>query len=240
LSKNRLGKGLAALIPEIENHKKREQILELAIKLIKPNPYQPRKEFNEEHLRELANSIKEKGLIQPILVRKTIAGEYELIAGERRLRASELAGYEIIPAIVKIVKSDVEMLEYAIIENTQRENLNPIEEAEAYQQLMVEFNYTQLNLSEKIGKERSTIANMLRLLNLPAEVQLLLKERVLTAGHARALLSLDNDEEILRLAKRVLRDKLSVRQTESKIEIEFHSEDELNHLLEIFNVVPDM
>ena len=288
-----MGKGLSALIPEVEKDSK-NQILDLSIKLIKPNPYQPRKEFDEEHLKELANSIKEKGLIQPILVRKTVSGTYELIAGERRLRASELVGYDFIPAIIKVVKDDVEMLEYALIENTQREDLNPIEEAEAYKQLMVQFNYTQMNLSEKIGKERSTIANIVRLLNLPEEVQLLLKERKLTQGHARALLGLDNKERILLLAKKIVRDKLSVRQVEEiikekiekiekrflekaeakedvymrkledilthslsakvrlkvkrkegkikkgKIEIEFHSEDDLVHLLEIFNVMPDM
>lgn len=213
---SRLGRGLEALIPTTpEANDESLVISSISLDKIHPNPYQPRHRFEEEKLHELANSLKENGMIQPIIVTKRIDSEYELIAGERRLEAAKLAGFTEIPVIIRSV-SPQEQLQYALIENIQRENLNPIEEAKAYNQLAEEFNLTHVEIAKLMGKERTTITNSIRLLKLPEEVQDYLSEGRLTAGHARALLQLEGDEQTL-FAERVIGRSLSVRETERKV-----------------------
>ena len=188
-----LGKGLGALIPDYDDTENQGPQLEVAIETVTPNPYQPRKEFSAEKLNDLAESIKIHGVIQPLLVRD-YQGEYQLIAGERRLRASKLAGLTTVPVVVREM-TDQAMMEVALVENIQREDLNPIEEAEAYRRLMDEFQLTQEDIAKKVGKSRPTVANTLRLLNLPSELQADLANGNLTTGHARALLSLKTADE---------------------------------------------
>lgn len=184
----------------------------IPIKDIRPNPYQPRKEFDEEGLRELAESIKTNGVFQPILIRKSLSG-YELVAGERRLRASKLAGKKDIPAIV-VDFDDKQMMEISLLENIQRKDLTPIEEATAYAQLIKKLNYTQEELGRRIGKSRANVANMLRLLNLPEEVKKYVSNGKLSYGHARALLAIDDEDKMIEIAKRTIREGLSVRELE--------------------------
>ena len=211
-----LGKGLGALIPDIEGSlEEREASLYCNIGEIQLNPYQPRTLFNQEKIEDLANSIKEKGVIQPLLVKK-VGNDYQLIAGERRLRAAKRAGVTKVPVIVKNV-SDAEQLEYALIENLQRENLNPIEEAEAYKRLMNKFDYTQQKLSQALSKNRATVANLLRLLKLPAEVKKSLAQEEITMGHARSLLSLNEPQKQREAYRIVVRKGLSVRETEKLV-----------------------
>lgn len=188
------------------------KVEELDIETISPNRYQPRKRFNEERLEELAASLREKGVIEPVIVRVTKEG-YELIAGERRLQAAKRAGMSTIPAVVRIA-TDREMLELSLIENLQRDDLNPLEEALSYQRLMEEFELTQEKLSEELGKNRASVANTLRLLKLPGEVQNMLLEDQISRGHAIALLSLKNADQQLKLCRRTVRQSLSVRETE--------------------------
>ncbi|MCS7232924.1 MAG: ParB/RepB/Spo0J family partition protein [Synergistetes bacterium] len=207
-----LGKGLGALIP---TGPEKERLIEIPIEEIVPNPYQPRKILAEESLEELANSIKQHGLLQPIIVRKVDRG-YEIVAGERRYRAAQRAGFQKIPAIVKDI-SDEESMEYALIENLQREDLNPIEAANALKLLMERFGLTQEEVADKIGKDRSTVANLLRLLRLPEELQNMVSEGRLTMGHARALLSLNDPEEQKRLALEVVNRSLTVREVEREV-----------------------
>lgn len=215
MSKNRgLGKGLGALLPELEDDHLSAQTA-IRIHLIVPNPYQPRKDFSDEKLTELAESIKTHGIIQPLLVRER-DGRYQLIAGERRLRAAKLAGLNEVPVVIKDL-SDQSMMEIALVENLQRENLNPIEEAEAYQRLMNEFRLTQDELAQKVGKSRSAVANMLRLLNLPTELQRDLSGGVLTMGHARALLGLTSADVQKAIWQQIQQQQLSVRETEELI-----------------------
>jgi ParB family chromosome partitioning protein len=215
MSKNRgLGKGLGALIPELEEDDLSPQA-EVAIELIEPNPYQPRKEFSDEKLAELADSIKTHGIIQPLLVRE-LQGKYQLIAGERRLRAAKLVGLPTVPIVIREI-SEQSMMEIALVENLQREDLNPIEEAIAYQRLMDEFHVTQDDVAKKVGKSRPAIANTLRLLNLPQEVQDELANGTLTMGHARALLGLRTSEEQKQAWKQIQEQELSVRATEELI-----------------------
>lgn len=215
MSKNRgLGKGLGALIPELEEENLSPQA-EVAIELIEPNPYQPRKEFSDEKLAELADSIKTHGIIQPLLVRE-FQGKYQLIAGERRLRAAKLVGLPTVPIVIRDI-SEQSMMEIALVENLQREDLNPIEEAIAYQRLMDEFQVTQEDVAKKVGKSRPAIANTLRLLNLPQEVQSDLANGMLTMGHARALLGLRTSEEQKQAWKQIQEQELSVRATEELI-----------------------
>lgn len=209
MSKRRLGRGLSALIPDADDE---DGAREVELGLIKPNPYQPRTEFDDQKLEELARSIEEHGVIQPIIVRKKDDG-YELVAGERRWRAAKKAGISKIPAIVKEY-SDSQMLEIALLENLQREDLNPIEEATAYKQLIEDLGITQEALSKRIGKSRSVIANSIRLLNLPEEIQNLLAKGKITTGHARALLSLDNEKEQKQMAQKILEKDLTVREIE--------------------------
>jgi ParB family chromosome partitioning protein len=187
---------------------------ELKIKEIRPNPYQPRKEFDEQGLKELADSIKENGVFQPILVRKRKTGSgYELVAGERRLRASKLAGKDSIPAII-VDFNDQQMMEISLLENIQRKDLTPIEEAQAYDQLIRKLGYTQEQLSKRIGKSRSNVTNMLRLLNLPSEVKKLVNEGKLTYTQARALLAVEDEDRMVELAKQTVSEGLSVKELE--------------------------
>lgn len=211
-----LGKGLGALIPDVAGSlEEKEASLYCNIGEIQLNPYQPRTLFNQEKIEDLANSIKEKGVIQPLLV-KRVGNDYQLIAGERRLRAAKRAGVTKVPVIVKKV-SKAEQLEYSLIENLQRENLNPIEEAEAYKRLMKEFDYTQQKLSQALSKNRATVANLLRLLKLPAEVKKSLAQGEVTMGHARSLLSLSEPQKQREAYRIVVRKGLSVRETEKLV-----------------------
>ena len=214
MERKALGKGLAALIPEKKTVEKNE-IIYVQSDQIKPNPFQPREEFVQEHIQELAQSIKEKGVIQPLLVRRK-GDYYELIAGERRLRACNLLGLKEIPLIVKDIE-DRDSLEYALIENVQRENLNPIEEAHAYQHLIDKFQVTQEKISEAIGKGRATIANTLRLLKLPHEIQEELKKGRISFAHGRALLEIEDKNTQRRLVHEIISKGLSVRELESLI-----------------------
>ncbi len=210
----RLGRGLEALIPK-SLFTAGKTLTQLPIALIKPNPYQPRTEFDPEALQRLSDSIKQHGLTQPILVRK-IDDHYELIAGERRFRASILANLDSIPAIVKMV-SDKESLQLALIENLEREDLNVVEEAKGYLRLINEFDLTHQGLSEIFGKNRSTITNVLRLLNLPEEVLNALSNNIISEGHARSLLSLENETAILEAFQQIQLDGLNVRQVEALV-----------------------
>lgn len=220
-----LGKGLMALLPiESDNTEPSKQWQDRAegespyflcsIAFIQPNPYQPRKSFNPEELESLAASIREKGILQPLVVRKVADNNFELIAGERRLRAAQLAELEKVPVIVKdIAISD--RLELALIENIQRENLSPLEEAEAYAQLINEFSLTQESVSKRVGKNRSTVANSLRILQLPDYAKVSLSNGSLTSGHARVLLSLTDEDQIKSLHDLIIANSLSVREAEA-------------------------
>lgn len=208
-----LGKGLGALIPDIqEDSEKPDGSLYCTIEDIQLNPHQPRTVFNQEKMEELASSIKEKGIIQPLLVKEADIG-YQLIAGERRLRAAKLAGLSKVPVIVKQV-SEEEQIEYSLIENLQREDLNPIEEAESYKKLMQDFEYTQQKLAQALGKDRTTIANQIRLLKLPTMVKKALSQNEISMGHARCLLSITEPLKLREAYRLVLLKGLSVRETE--------------------------
>lgn len=221
--KTALGRGLGALIEDSSTANTRREedsatdgIVEISIASIETNPYQPRSYFDEEALTELAKSIEKHGIIQPITVRQLDNGMYQIISGERRFRASKLAGLETIPAYLRTA-NDQGMLEMALIENIQREDLDAIEIAISYQRLIDECELTQESLSEQVGKKRATIANYLRLLKLPAEVQLSIRERKLSMGHARAIAGLDNAEQQVKIGKKVIDEELSVRQVEELI-----------------------
>ena len=192
-------------------------IAEIDINQIETNPFQPRTEFDETALRELAQSIKEQGVIQPVTVRKLGYNKYQLISGERRLRASKMAGLAKIPAFIRVA-NDEQMLELALIENIHRENLNAIEVAISYQRLIDECNLTQEEVSEKVGKSRSAVANFLRLLKLPAEIQLAIRDGHISMGHARALININDKEEQLKLLQQIIMDEMNVRQTEELAE----------------------
>jgi ParB family chromosome partitioning protein len=188
-------------------------IAEIEINQIETNPFQPRTEFDETALRELAQSIKEQGVIQPVTVRKLGYNKYQLISGERRLRASKMAGLNKIPAFIRVA-NDEQMLELALIENIHRENLNAIEVAISYQRLIDECSLTQEEVSEKVGKSRSAVANFLRLLKLPPEIQLAIRDGHISMGHARALININDKEEQLKLLQQIIMDEMTVRQTE--------------------------
>jgi ParB family chromosome partitioning protein len=207
-----LGRGLSALLgtPDLETP---EALREIDIDRILPNSHQPRKNFDEDALNELADSIREHGVVQPIVVRPLDDGFFQLIAGERRWRASQRAGLYRIPAVVREAGEHA-ALEVALIENLQREDLNPIEEAQAYERLITDFGLTQEDVSRRVGKNRATVANMLRLLRLPPEVQQWLRENRLSTGHAKALLSLSDLNAILDSAKKIIQGNYSVRQAE--------------------------
>jgi len=207
--KDALGRGLGALIPE-----RQQGVQEIEIDKIKPNPEQPRKVFNDKALRELTASIKEKGVLQPVMVRRAENGEYYLIAGERRWRAAALSGLKKIPAMVK-ESGPGESLELALIENIQRDDLNPIETAEAFYRLIEEHKYTQETLSKRVGKDRATVANYLRLLKLPPEVKGLINDGRLSMGHAKAIVSLPTRRAQMEASRAVVKKGLSVRETEA-------------------------
>src|SRR6266849_1323910 len=210
-----LGRGLGALIPQRGDvDPLRDGLAQIPITQITPNPYQPRKAFNEASIEELARSVREHGIVQPIVVTRTSDSHYRLIAGERRLRAAQRAGLQTVPAVIKELLKEGDSLQIALIENIQREDLNPIEEATAYHQLHQEFGLTQEEISRRVGKERSTVANFLRLLKLPESVKKLLASGQLSMGHARALLALESAKKQEQLADRVVRRNLNVRQTE--------------------------
>jgi ParB family transcriptional regulator, chromosome partitioning protein len=210
-----LGKGLGALLPSVPAGAGEKTYMDLPVEEITPNQYQPRTNFNEESLNELAQSIKSDGVIQPVIVRPSGAG-YELITGERRWRAAKRAGLRTIPAVIRDV-SEFRTLEWALIENIQRQDLNPIEEATAYASLIDDFHLTQEELAQRVGKDRSSIANYLRLLKLPAEIKERIERNELTMGHARALISLEKAKDQLELANRIIAEQLNVRQVESLI-----------------------
>ncbi len=218
-----LGKGLEQLFSneridfdnfenEIVKNTSKDEIVELNIADIRSNPYQPRKSFDEQALNELAESIKEHGLVQPIIVKKSIKG-YEIVAGERRTKASKIAGKTTIPAIIRDF-NDTQMMEIALIENIQRENLNPIEEANAYEKILMAENITQEELAKKFGKSRSYITNILGILRLPENVKNYVIEGKLSLGHARTLSKLENPEQINKIAEKIISEGLNVRETE--------------------------
>jgi len=211
-----LGKGINAFFPELDTQEDdANQIIELDITELRPNPYQPRKSFQVEAIEELKNSIIEYGIIQPLLVRKVIKG-YEIIAGERRYRAAKEANLEKIPVIVKEL-NDQKMMELALLENLQRENLTPVEEAQAYVNLMKSYQLTQEELSKKLGKSRPHIANHVRLLQLPTQAIAMLNSGELSMGHGRALLSLKNKAKIKDVIAKITKEKLNVRQVEQLV-----------------------
>ena len=215
IKKTGLGRGLDALIDTSHiDTNNASSINEVEISKIVANPNQPRRTFDEEALEELAASIREHGVISPITLRKNDDDSYMIIAGERRFRASKLAGLETIPAYIRTAK-DEQVMEWSLVENIQRENLDAIEIALAYQRLMDEYTLTQEKLSERVGKKRATVANYLRLLKLPAEIQMGIKEKRIEMGHARAILATKSAETQLRLYKRILAKGLSVRQVEA-------------------------
>ena len=230
-SKGGLGKGLSALIrPAVMQERTPEPIqtvtiverergsnADIEISNIRPNPFQPRADFDQQALDELKESIKQKGIIQPVTVRQAKDGKYDLISGERRLRASLEIGLKIIPAYIIEVKNDEEMLELALIENLQREHLNPIEIAISYQRLMHDVGLTAEEVAKKISKDRTTVVNFLRLLKLPKIIQDALRKNQLTMGHARALVSLTNENTQLRIYERIIKKDLNVRQVEKLV-----------------------
>ncbi|GMT44792.1 MAG: chromosome partitioning protein ParB [bacterium] len=232
-TKKVLGRGLDAILSspdtditskDISGNYVAGAIAELDVDKIDANPFQPRSDFDEMMLRELAESIKAQGIIQPVTVRKMGREHYQLIAGERRLKASKIAGLETIPAFIRVA-NDEQMLEMALIENIHRKNLNAIEVAISYKRLIDECDLTQEKLSGKVGKNRTTITNFLRLLKLPPEVQIALRDSTISMGHARALLSVEHEGTLLRLLKLILDEGLSVRQIEQIVRDMNHPED---------------
>jgi len=217
MTRRALGRGLSALLSDsVSVVAHGEELQEVDIDLIDPNPDQPRLRFNEDKLNELAQSIMANGLVQPLLLRRGANGRYQIVAGERRWRAAERAGLHKVHAVVRNIP-DSKLLELALIENIQREELNPIEEASAYQRLIHNLGLTQDEVAQQVGKDRSSIANYLRLLKLPEDVQRMLEDDLISMGHARALLGLDTKDQIRRLANEVAEKKLSVRQTEQAV-----------------------
>ena len=219
MKRKALGKGLSALLPESPKGgavaTDAVGVVEIPLSKVDPNPDQPRQTLDEETLRALADSLKQQGVIQPILVRRT-RGRYQIVAGERRFRAAGLAGLETVPAIVREV-SDSDALEIALIENIQRDELNPIEEAAAYQRLITEHGYTQDSVAERVGKDRSTVSNTLRLLRLPKDLRRMVARGELSPGHARPLLSLPNASSQIELAQEIVGGELNVRAVERRV-----------------------
>lgn len=226
VKKQALGRGLSALLKDPENDIKAAgdkgadkvvgNIVELELANIEVNPFQPRSSFNEDALKELASSIRELGVIQPITVRKIEFGKYQLVSGERRFRASKLVGLETVPAYIRIA-NDQESLEMALVENIQREDLDPIEIALSYERLIEEINLTQEQMSERVGKNRSTIANYLRLLKLDPIIQTGMRDGFLSMGHGRALINIENTSDQLDIYEKIIQDSLSVRATEALV-----------------------
>ena len=218
----RLGRGLGALLPE-SGAKARGGGAEIELDSIRPNPFQPRVTFAAAGLEELRQSIVNHGILQPVVLRKVEEGQYELVSGERRWRASKLAGLRAIPAIIRPSVSDAEMLELALVENVQRHDLDPIEKARGYHQMMEQLQLTQEAVAERVGLKRSTVANHIRLLELPESIQEAVSQGALSMGHARALLSLQDRNRLLDMAANVVRNNLSVREVESLVRQEGQS-----------------
>lgn len=233
MSKKVLGRGLGAFFPDYEDDSDNQKgttktavpiepadrvnvVLEIPVDNIRPNPHQPRSEFKEEALEQLATSIKKHGLIQPITVRHIGEKRFELISGERRLRATKLAGLKSIPAYIREA-DDEQIIAFALIENIQREELNPIEISLGYQRLIDECDYTQSEVAERVGKNRSTVTNMLRLLQLPPFIQTALRDEKITTGHARSLINIKDEQDQQKILKTILKKDLSVRQTEELV-----------------------
>ena len=226
VKKQAMGRGLSALLKnsaeDIQSIKDRNAdkvvgtIVEIELSSIEVNPYQPRTYFNEEDLRELASSIRELGVIQPITVRKLVGNKFQLVSGERRFRASKLIGHLTIPAYIRLA-NDQEMLEMALVENIQRKDLDPIEVALSYQRLLEEIKLTQEELSKRVGKNRSTVANYLRLLKLDPIIQTGMRDGFLSMGHGRALINIEDQTDQLDIYEKIIRNKLSVRQTEQLV-----------------------
>ena len=213
--KSNLGKGLEALISQYSTDKDSNYINDsIPLSKIKANPNQPRKDFDDSKMKELISSVREKGILQPIAVRELKNGDYEIIAGERRYRAAKSAGLKSIPSYILSVSNESEIMEYALIENIQRVDLDPIEESEAFALLKSKYNLSQKEISKRVGKSRSLIANSLRLLKLPSSIKKDIKSRKLTMGHAISLLGLKNKTQMLAIANRIINNKLSVRNTE--------------------------
>ncbi|HGJ67212.1 TPA: ParB/RepB/Spo0J family partition protein [bacterium] len=217
MNKQSLGRGLSALIPESAKSQSTDRIIHISVDDLVPNPYQPRIQMDEESLKDLCASIKEKGVVQPIIARSMGSDKYEIIAGERRFRACKMAGLSEVPAIIREV-NDAEAMAIAITENIQREDLNAVELARAYNSLMNEFNLTQEQLAVTVGKSRPAVANIIRLLQLPQEIQDLLLADKITMGHARSLLSLEQKDLQIDLCKKIIELELSVRQTEKLVQ----------------------
>jgi ParB family chromosome partitioning protein len=219
IRKNALGRGLGALIEGVEKEvleKKVEANLQIAIESIDANPFQPRTRFDEQALQELAVSIKQLGIVQPLTVRETGGGRYQLIAGERRLRAAKLAGLTHVPAFIRTA-DDQAMLELALVENIQREDLDAVEVAISYQRLVEECKLTQEQLSDRVGKQRSTVANYMRLLKLPPEIQLGIKNKQVTMGHARTLVNIEDPKKQIKVYYKIIDNDLSVRGAEELV-----------------------
>lgn len=224
VKKNALGRGLGALLSDSETQEKsgsKDQrgsggINEIPVEQVDVNPFQPREQFDEVSLKELAESIKVHGIIQPITVRQLSAKKFQLISGERRLQASKLAGLKSVPAYVRTA-DDQQMLEMALIENIQRENLNAIEIALSYQRLMTECKLKQEELGDRVGKNRSTVTNYLRLLKLPPDIQIGLRDNTISMGHARALITMEDPAQQLAVFQKIIKDQLSVRQVETLV-----------------------
>ena len=214
--KNVLGKGLGAIFPDLLNDSEKKKSLSCGIEELRPNRYQPRKIFNDDKQKDLIASIKNSGIIQPIIVRKAVSG-YEIIAGERRWRAAQAAGLKDVPIVIREA-TDMEAAEMSLIENIQREELNPLEEADAYVTLIEKFKLSQEEVSSRVGKDRSTIANTVRLLKLSAKVKTALTEKKISAGHARCLLSCSSTEEQIAALNLILKKDLNVRETERLIQ----------------------
>lgn len=214
MTRKALGRGISALLSDYSAPG--DELLEVDVDLIDPNPDQPRSHFNEAKLEELAQSIKVNGIVQPILLRRIANGRYQIVAGERRWRAAQRASLHKVNAVVRDIP-DAKLLELALIENIQRQELNPIEEALAYQRLIKTLGLTQDQVAQQVGKDRSSIANYLRLLRLPDEIQRMLEDEVLSMGHARALLALEAEDAQLKLAHEIVNGKLSVRETEQAV-----------------------
>ncbi len=216
MTRRALGRGLSALLSDTVSVAQGDETLEVEIDLIDPNPEQPRSRFNADKLNELAQSIRANGLVQPLLLRRGANGRYQIVAGERRWRAAQLAGLRRVSAVVRNIP-DSKLLELALIENIQREELNPIEEALAYQKLKQTLGLTDDEIAQQVGKDRTSITNYQRLLKLPDDVQRMLEDEMISMGHARALLGLETKDQIRRLANEVAEKKLSVRQTEQAV-----------------------
>jgi ParB family transcriptional regulator, chromosome partitioning protein len=224
MAKRKLGRALSTLLetpverapdePTVEEQSGERAEVEIAIDRIRPNRYQPRTEVSSEKLEGLVESVKRDGVLQPVMLRALPGGEYEIVAGERRWRAAQKAGLKTIPAVLREVEEH-RLLELALVENVQREDLNPIEQAKAYKKLMLDLNLTQDEAAKRLGQQRSTLANALRLLELPEDLQGLVSRGTITAGHARAILSIPDPEAQLALVKRIISEGLSVRATES-------------------------